>query len=62
MKIFSHVCGETNHKFEPRYDEQMPENVTAQRISTEELEAIKTKIYRGDVCVYCGKIVNERES
>lgn len=63
MGLFKHVCGNENHYFEPRYDSEMPRNgFTAERCTVSLVEAVKTNIYRGDVCIYCGKIVNDKNT
>ncbi len=48
------------HKYSPRYDTKLP---AAKSIygGAVVLEAMKQKIYRGDVCNRCGDIVNNEE-
>ncbi len=55
------------HKFQPRYDSYLPAHITHMRARgwdepTDMMEAAKTKMYRGDVCVRCGCIVNLQKS
>ena len=53
-----HVCGEENHRFEPRYDSE-PANVQFEgRASPQDLRDLVTKrTYVADVRVRCGKTV-----
>ena len=63
MALFEHICGTDNHKFEPRYDLKWPANILkAPMMFADELKAFKEEIYLGDVCIYCGKVVNEKKS
>ena len=51
-----------HHNFKPRYNEThgIPGDLKAETISPELTEALKTrtKMYKGDVCGWCGKVVN----
>ena len=69
--LFSHICNETNHKFEPRYSEKPNTIIRNLTSSVKDLcctpayairEIRKLTIiqkYECDVCVYCGKIATK---
>lgn len=54
MSLFGspHICGYTNHRYEPRYDVK-PSRMTATEMTTGE-----THTYVQDVCVHCGSVVH----
>lgn len=55
-----HICGNSNHRFEPRYHLKFPERMS--NIKTWDggnVESLKEKIYVHDVCVYCGKVAKK---
>lgn len=43
--------------FVPRYDSRLPASIEASWLSIAALEALKTKVYVGDVCTSCGKTI-----
>lgn len=49
--------GGNEHRFEPRYDERMPEGLSVDRITADALKTMKTYTYVRDVCVRCGKTI-----
>lgn len=60
MKWFTHVCGESNHKFEARFTEEPSgyELEVIRGISAKDLRNLVTlNKYEKDVCIYCGKEV-----
>ena len=50
------------HNYKARYDTSMPGGWTIEKGSKEALLAMRTIIYRGDVCKRCGDIVNTEEA
>ena len=63
--MFSHVCGETNHKFKPRYNTIPPDmsNLKRDDFLYEDnwlaaMNIMTAEQYVCDVCVYCGKTTN----
>lgn len=67
-----HLCGQSNHHFEPRYDlttnksgqdlvavivSELPYPISGLDIR-KIIEVAKDKKYIHDVCIYCGKTVN----
>ena len=56
--IFGRIFG---HKYEGRYDKSMPGGWEIEKGTTEALKAMRTIIYRGDVCSRCGDTVNNAE-
>ena len=47
------------HKYEARYDSIMP-FCDLKGLYSSALEAVKNKVYKGDVCVRCGDVVNKQ--
>ncbi len=64
--LFPHTCGDTNHKFKPRYSYGAPVlSFDIDMISDEDLiediiTASKPVTYHGDVCIYCGMTVERK--
>ncbi|MEK6884247.1 MAG: hypothetical protein AABY22_31745 [Nanoarchaeota archaeon] len=54
-----HVCGSQNHRFEPRYDMDFPDDIQCSVSSMDEaqLDALKDRTYVHDVCERCGNVV-----
>ena len=46
------------HRYKARYDSSLPYGIKGKGLYPEHLEASRTKVYRGDVCVRCGRVVN----
>lgn len=55
----THICTETNHKFEPRYDEVPNEKIDNDTVffanSKDKRELSLRRVYVKDVCIHCGK-------
>lgn len=65
MGFWDHKCGESNHRFEPRYDRIPPEQIQTSALIFNEEEFIQAQIkrvYICDVCVRCGKVTGAREA
>lgn len=56
-------CLFLGHKFQARYSIIFPRDLSIQGLRPENVsasvEALKEKIYEGDVCVHCGIVVNK---
>lgn len=58
MKLFK-SCKHGVHKFEGRYDTELPEEIKMRCATPAVIEALKHKTYVHDICVKCGKIVRQ---
>lgn len=56
------IWGSRRHKFEPRYSRKWSIKPGDIKVSGSGVgpEDFMDQIYEGDVCVYCGRIVNRR--
>ena len=65
-----HVCGESNHDFQPRYTlsvvsrdcieaalEQVDDDIVVSDV-LDVIEALQPKTYVHDICIHCGKSIN----
>jgi hypothetical protein len=65
-----HVCGDSNHEFEARYDEVQTECASLKMPSPcyesleDQSDALRKIMYRDvyikDVCIYCGKEISKQ--
>jgi hypothetical protein len=58
--MFFKSCKDGVHKFEPRYDRELPEHLEIKNGYPEAIEAFKNSIYVYDICVRCGKIIKRK--
>ena len=46
------------HKYRARFDSHVPSGLSGKGLYPEHIEASRTKVYRGDICLRCGNRID----